>query len=91
MSKPGQIQALADRIANSKGLVGLVDAERARVALGELITCRAANEKLLSALKSAQAHLEWIGWGDSYERSCARESRLEEQINEAIAKAEGKT
>lgn len=53
-------------------------------AMTELVTCRAANRKLLAALKSAQAHLDWIGWGDSYERSCAREAKLPDQINDAI-------
>lgn len=45
-------------------------------------------EKLLVALKAAKEHLDFCGYGDSYERECARAAKLEEQITEAIAAAE---
>jgi len=44
--------------------------------------------QLLEALEAAHEHLGWIGWGDSYERECADESKLEEKIEAAIAAAE---
>lgn len=31
-------------------------------------------EKLLKALRTARNHLDWIGWGDSYERGVSMES-----------------
>lgn len=42
------------------------------------------NAKLHKALELAQAHLDWIGWGDKYERECARDSGLETLIEEAL-------
>lgn len=42
---------------------------------------------LLDALVAAKEHLDWAGWGDSYERECARDAKLPERINDAIAKA----
>ena len=43
---------------------------------------------LLIALKAAKEHLDYCGYGDSWERECAEESKLEEMIDTAIAKAE---
>jgi len=31
----------------------------------------------------AQEHLDYCGYGDSYERECARESKLEDKIDDA--------
>jgi len=44
---------------------------------------------LLLALKAAKDHLEYCGYGDSWEKECAREQKLEEKIDAAISKAEG--
>jgi hypothetical protein len=41
-------------------------------------------DKLVAALEAARDHLDWIGWGDSWERECAQEARLEERIEEAL-------
>ncbi len=49
----------------------------------------ALNGELLEALKQAEAHLEYTGWGDGWERECAREAKLPELVRAAIAKAEG--
>lgn len=43
---------------------------------------------LLEALKKAEAHLDYIGYGDSWERGCAEEAHLEETIKEAIRQGE---
>lgn len=43
---------------------------------------------LLAALKKARDHLEYCGYGDSYERSAAVAAKLPELIDAAIAKAE---
>lgn len=42
--------------------------------------------QLLKALKDAKQHLDWIGWGDSYERSCL--NGLEKEVDEAIEAGE---
>lgn len=44
-------------------------------------------EQLLSALEAAKDHLEWCGYGDSYERDCAREAGLPGKIDSAIDNA----
>lgn len=43
--------------------------------------------KLLEALEAARDHLEYCGYGDSWERECAEESKLAEQISAAISAA----
>lgn len=45
---------------------------------------RLVSEQLLEALVAALEHLEYCGYGDSWERSCARESKLPQKINQAI-------
>lgn len=39
---------------------------------------------LHKALTAAKGHLEYCGYGDKWERECAKESKLEEQIKEAL-------
>lgn len=36
------------------------------------------------ALVKAKEHLEWIGYGDNYERECANNAKLPELIENAI-------
>jgi len=43
-------------------------------------------QALLELLKDVEAHLEYIGWGDSWERSCAFEEKLPERLRDAIQK-----
>ena len=45
--------------------------------------------ELLDALKAAKEHLEYCGYGDSWERECAEAQGLQEKIEDAIAKAKG--
>jgi hypothetical protein len=40
--------------------------------------------QLKYALQAAQAHLEYCGYGDLWERSIAREQKLEEKIKKAL-------
>jgi len=47
----------------------------------------AAAPLLLAALATAHRHLEWCGYGDSYERECARDSGIPEQLEAALAAA----
>lgn len=47
-------------------------------------------KQLLDALEAAKEHLEYCGYGDKWERECAKESGLEKQIDDAIAAAKGK-
>ena len=41
-------------------------------------------KKLTAALKAARDHLEYCGYGDSWERSCALESGLSKLIDDAL-------
>jgi hypothetical protein len=43
--------------------------------------------KLLEALEAASEHLDYCGYGDRWERECAKERKLEQQIAEAIKAA----
>lgn len=47
-------------------------------------------KQLYEALKAAKEHLDYCGYGDSWERECARAQKLEEKIDEALAAAEAK-
>jgi hypothetical protein len=46
-------------------------------------------KELYDVLKEAEAHLDYCGYGDSWERECAKASRLEERIAAALARYEG--
>jgi hypothetical protein len=39
---------------------------------------------LVEALEAAKEHLEYCGYGDSWERECAFDAKLPERIAEAI-------
>jgi hypothetical protein len=43
--------------------------------------------QLFDALILAQLHLNYCGWGDSWERSCAEEENLPEIIENALGLA----
>lgn len=47
-------------------------------------------DTLLKALKAAQEHLQYCGYGDSYERDCANAVHLDQQICAAILQAESR-
>ena len=44
----------------------------------------ASNTALKAALKEAFDHLEWIGYGDAWERECARDAGLEQRVKAAL-------
>jgi hypothetical protein len=44
-------------------------------------------EDLVAALQAAKDHLNYIRWGDSWERECAKAQGLEEIINKALESA----
>jgi hypothetical protein len=48
-----------------------------------------AAHALLAALEAARDHLDYCGYGDSWERECARAANLPTMIDNAIAKATG--
>ena len=50
---------------------------------------REAALEMYEALDAAQAHLDFCGYGDEYERDCAREKGLPDQISIALTKARG--
>lgn len=43
-------------------------------------------ENVLFALFAAQNHLDYCGYGDNYERDCARSDKLPELIDQIIEK-----
>jgi glutamine synthetase type III len=45
-------------------------------------------QQLLEALREAQEHLEYCGYGDKWERECAKEAGLEKKIKAAIDAAD---
>lgn len=62
-----------------------VDAHaKLRVAQLENRNLRAALKLAGDALSLAGDHLDWIGWGDAYERQCAKESGLKDKVEAAI-------
>ena len=42
-------------------------------------------EPLHAALHAAKAHLDWCGYGDKWERECARHQKLPELIDSTLA------
>jgi hypothetical protein len=52
----------------------------------ELRRLHEVNVELLEALEAASEHLDYVGYGDSWERECAHHARLPERIAAAIAK-----
>lgn len=42
-------------------------------------------DRLKAALTAAKEHLEWTGYGDSWERECARNCELASTIETALA------
>lgn len=40
--------------------------------------------QILEALKAASDHLDYCGYGDSWERECAQASKLEERVASAL-------
>lgn len=45
-------------------------------------------ETVVAALRAAQEHLEYCGWGDTWEREAARAAGLPRQIEDALKLAE---
>lgn len=45
-------------------------------------------EKLRDTLQDASDHLDYVGYGDSWERSCAEESKLSDRIAATLKEAE---
>jgi len=48
----------------------------------------AAAIRLNAVLKKAREHLEYCGYGDSYERACAQDEGLPEKISGALAESD---
>ena len=45
-------------------------------------------QQMVNALNKSLDHHEYCGWGDSWERECAKHHKLPEQIKDAIAQGE---
>ena len=61
----------------------------ADVAEREEMACREAHKQYeafqdaLKLIQELEKHLDWIGWGDSYERECAfQKGDIRDQLNE---------
>jgi hypothetical protein len=44
-------------------------------------------EELRRALEQALEHLDWTGWGDSWERECARDSGMCDDLPALLKRA----
>ena len=45
-------------------------------------------KEMYEALKAAEGHLDYCGYGDKWERECAYDSKLPETIDKALAKVD---
>lgn len=45
-------------------------------------------EQLFNVLTDAEQHLEYCGWGDSWERECAYDSKLPDRVTAALKAAD---
>lgn len=52
-----------------------------------MIDYKELSQKLLEALVKAEQHLSWCGYGDSYERDCAKDDKLPEFLESVIKEA----
>ena len=57
-------------------------------AVAEVALLEQRIEELEEALRLAVNHLDYCGWGDSYERGCARDEGLPEKLAQALAQQE---
>ena len=55
----------------------------------EIKRLKAVSAKLLKALVAARSHLEYCGYGDSWERECADASKLPEALDKAVKLGKG--
>lgn len=41
--------------------------------------------QLFEALEAAESHLDYCGYGDAWERECAKQEKLQEKVEAALA------
>ena len=65
-----------------------MDAHIAMISLkqDELDAANKTIAELREALEAASDHLDYVGYGDSWEQECAEATGLEKKINAALAK-----
>lgn len=68
----------------SNDFIGSIDGPAHLAVVQENERLRQRVKELGAALRSAQEHLEWCGYGDSYESECARNQGLPELIEKAL-------
>ena len=56
-----------------------------------IVHCVNNHDALVEALEAAEGHLEYCGYGDRWESSCAHNAGLPEKIKQALAKAKGES
>lgn len=80
------VDANTDPDAMEQNGIRVYGPDREKIAADVIRACN-AHDDLVKALQEAKQHLEYIGYGDGFERSGAIESKLPEQIAAALAKA----
>lgn len=63
------------------------ETEKERYISAALAKLNPLERQLFDALTDASSHLEYCGYGDKWERECAREQKLEEKIIAALVAA----
>jgi hypothetical protein len=81
------IITLAERIEQAKEQPIIVSLQ----AVAELRRLIEMNAELVEVLQAASEHLDYTGYGDSWDADRAHHARLPERISEAITKATGET
>lgn len=66
-------------------LAGQAKLKKAGAKIGSL---RKALKQTREALNDAKEHLDYCGWGDTWERECAKEQGLQPKIDAALDAAE---
>jgi len=93
MDKQPMTMKLADALEEYSNRDDIADGweYKFRDAAVELRCLHIVNTQLLKALEMAKEHLEYCGYGDSWERECALtgEDPLDKKIDAAIAAAKG--
>ena len=86
----GLILALEELKRNRSIDSNYVSDDPRKAMLDELATLREQVKVLREALDDAVRHLDWIGYGDSYERECARESGLIDRLDDVLEQTKSK-
>lgn len=85
--KDGNIRDMVSALVEVSKEFGQTEQLRERIrgiVIGEMNERSKLEKELYEALQAAQCHLEYCGYGDSWERECASEQKLEQKIQNAL-------